>query len=75
MDKCEYCGSTDLVEYEGVLELEHEKTGTEAEVDINGYECQSCGEISLPDEEADRIIKYLDELVKKHDEIDIEMYR
>ena len=75
MDKCENCNSTDLLEYEGILELEHESTGIQAEVEIKGYECQSCGEISLSEEEAQRVIKYLDDLTKKEEQIDIEMYR
>ena len=71
--KCEECGSTNLEDYKGSLELEHE-TGIQTEVEINGFECKDCGEITIPDEQAIALIEHLTSLVDDADKIDTSTY-
>lgn len=71
---CESCGSDNLIEYHGSVELIHEETGNEVEIEINGYECKKCAEITVPDEEAERIFDTLNKLTEHREEIDLSIY-
>ena len=72
--KCENCGSKNIEPHSGTMDMVHNETGVEAEIHIDGFYCRDCAEVTVPDDEAERIFNELDNLIKKHDEIDVSQY-